>query len=335
VSLEDDVYVARGLENNIDTQANTFRQDLFRLDPHGASDQATFEQLAEAGAAIPDGLGYPCMVSDPESDALLLFGGAHYLFDLDPNFFASFHPFDTLWRYDVRTAQWTALAPAGTKPGARNGCNAEFYKGSMYVFGGANRFLQLNNELWRFDTATSTWTLLAPAGALPPARFIAATALDREEGKIYLYNGLHQTAAGFRQLGDFWVYDIAANTWEQIPVTPTPPRAKGSFSILRDNCGKKFLVYMGGNIETSTLCTGFDEKTTATSEVWAFDPEAVTWQKLDMAGEAPRLEFIVGATVENRHYVTGGWFDVPDSARICRQVWNEEVYKLTLVDVKE
>jgi hypothetical protein len=28
----------------------------------------------------------------------------------------------------------------------------------------------------------------------------------------------------------------------------------------------------------------------------------------------------------------GGWYDVPDPARICRQVWNETVYTVSLVD---
>ena len=331
VRLEDDVYIARGVANDIDTQTNTFREDLLRLDPRG-DDRATFEKLGESGSEIPGPLGYPCMVGDVSSDSLLLFGGAHYLFDLNPNFFASFTPSDRLWRYRVRAGEWTAIEPSGVRPGARNGCNAEFYKGSMYVFGGANRFLHLNNQLWRFDTETETWTLLAPASPLPPARFIGATVLDRENGKIYLYNGLHATASGFRQLGDFWVYDIAANTWREIPATPTPPRAKGTFTLLTGPCDKKYLVYTGGNIENSVLCTGFDEMTTATSEVWAFDLQNETWQRLETVGTAPRLEFAGGATVGNRHYIAGGWFDVPDPVRICRQVWNENVYELMLVD---
>jgi hypothetical protein len=330
--LKDDVYVARGVDDDIDTQSNTFRDDLFRLDPR-PGDRGTFDRLSEQGAAIPGPMAYPCMVGDDEgSGTLLLFGGAHYVFELDPNFVSSFEPFDTLWQYRPSGGRWTALAPQGPRPGARNGCNAEFFGHAMYVFGGLGPSLQTNNELWRYDTRAETWTLLPAPGPVPPPRFIGASTLDREEGKIYVYNGLHATAEGFSPIGDFWVYEIATNAWRQLANTPTPPRAKGALSVLRGPCGKKYLVYTGGNIDTTVRCAGFDEDTTATNEIWAFDTEAETWQKLDTVGSAPRLEFVQGVTVRDRQILVGGWFDVPDPAKICRQVWNESVYQVTLVE---
>src|SRR5690606_18558823 len=101
-----------------------------------------------------------------------------------------FNVFDTLWRYRVTNGQWTLIEPSGPRPSARVGCNAEFHDGSMYVFGGLNRFFAVNNELWRFDTDTETWTQLQPSGPLPPARFISATTFDHDEGKLYIFNGL-------------------------------------------------------------------------------------------------------------------------------------------------
>jgi N-acetylneuraminic acid mutarotase len=264
--------------------------------------------------------------------SLLLFGGADYVYELDPNFFHSFTPSATLWEYKTSNRKWTALTPSGMAPSARNGCTADAYQGAMYMFGGLGKFLAPNGELWRYDIDANAWAEIAPTGPTPPARFISASVVDPDTGLLYLYNGLALTADGFDPIGDFWVYDIAQNTWRQLESTPAPPRAKGVLSILRGPCDKKYLVYTGGNIDTTVHCEGFDENTTATNEIWAFDVQAETWQKLDTIGTAPRVEFAQGATLNNEQYVIGGWMDVPDPVRICRQVWNETVYKVSLVN---
>lgn len=332
VPLAGALYVARGLADDVDTQTNTFRDDLFRLEPH-PRDHATFTKLQERGTPTPGNLGYPCMVADGNgSGSLLLFGGADYLFELNPGFVASFMPSATLWRYALADRTWTALAPSSPTPSARNGCTADRLHGSMYMFGGLGAFLAPNAELWRYDIDANAWTELSPSGLTPPARFISASVSVPETGRFYVYNGLGLTAEGFEPIGDFWVYDIEKGAWRQILDTPTPPRAKGVFSLLRGPCGKRYLVYTGGNIDTTVHCEGFDENTTATNEIWAFDIEDETWQKLDTIGTAPRIEFAQGATLNNAQYVIGGWFDVPDPVRVCKQVWNETVYKVSLVD---
>jgi N-acetylneuraminic acid mutarotase len=272
------------------------------------------------------------MIADEADGSLLLFGGADYVFELNPGFFQSFTPNNTLWSYQLDSQQWTQLTPTGTPPSPRNGCSAVRVGNSMYVFGGLSRFLHPNNELWRYDIAGNAWEQLAPAGPLPPPRFIASAAVDPEAGRIYVYNGLAATAQGFSQIGDFWVYDIAGGAWRQLATAPTPPRNKGVFSELRGPCGKNYLVYSTGNVDTDVRCTGFDEDTTAINEIWAFDLEAETWQQLESVGTAPRLNFAQGATLKNRQVLLGGWYDVPDPVRICRQVWSDAVYTVSLVD---
>lgn len=332
VAVHDDLYVARGVADDIATQTNTFYRDLYRFQPKH-HDRGKFHELPERGAATPPAMAVACMVGDESgTGSLLSFGGAHYLFELDPGFFASLVVYDTLWEYRIATGRWSAVTPgSGPRPAARAGCNAEIHDGAMYMFGGLNRFLQLNNELWRFDLGSRTWTQLPPNGPVPPPRFIGATAVDHETGKIYLYNGHKETAAGFETIGDFWVYDVASNAWRQIETSPSPPRDEGTLSLLHDPSGKKYLVYTAGHTETDVRCVGFPEMNTATNEIWGFDIEAEIWKKLDVVGEAPRLEFCRGATVGDTHYVMGGWTDVPDPDLVCKQVWNENVYEVSLV----
>ena len=332
VAVKNDIFIMRGVEDDIATQTNTFRDDLFRLDPKNKH-RVRMNELRERGDAIPPATAFHCAVGDDRrGGSLLSFGGAHFLFQGDPAFFQSFVVFDTLWRYRVSNKRWEAIEPAGVKPAARAGCNAEYHDGSMYVFGGLNRFLQLNNELWRFDTASETWTKLTPVGPVPEPRFIGATAVDHETGKIYLYNGHRATASGFQSIGDFWVYDVATNAFRQLPPVPAPARDEGTLSILRGPHGKKYLVHTAGHTATPVLCTGFTENTTALDEIWAFDPEAESWQQLDVVGDAPRLHFVRGVTVGNEHYLVGGWADVPDPVNTCRQQWNEDVYRVSLVN---
>jgi N-acetylneuraminic acid mutarotase len=328
-AVKDDIFIFRGVEDDIATATNTFRDDLFRLDPkHG--ERARMKEMRERGDAIPPETGFHCMASDNKR-SLLSFGGAHYLFQGDPAFFQSFVVYDTLWKYDVSDKRWQVIQPVGTKPAPRAGCNAEYHDGSLYVFGGLNRFFALNNELWRFDTATTSWTQLTPSGPVPEARFIGATTTDHDTGRIYLFNGHRSTPLGFQTIGDFWVYDTATNAFRALPSIPAPARDEGTLSLLHAPGGKKYLVHTAGHTATPVQCTGFVERTSAINEIWAFDLDAETWQQLEVEGDAPRLEFVRGATVDNEHYLVGGYSDVPDPVNICRQQWNEDVYRVSLV----
>ncbi|MBX3206781.1 MAG: hypothetical protein KF764_17050 [Labilithrix sp.] len=331
VAVKDDIFVLRGVEDDIATQTNTFRDDLFRLDPKRHRRVRMTERRERS--ASPPSTAFHCTVGDDRrGGSLLSFGGAHFLFQGDPAFFQSFAVFDTLWRYRVSDERWQAIEPVGARPTPRAGCNAEFYRGSMYMFGGLSRVFALNNELWRFDTSTERWTQLTPSGPVPEARFIGATTVDDDGGDIYLFNGHRSTSIGFQTIGDFWVYHVATNRFRQLPSIPAAARDEGTLSILRAPGGKKYVVHTAGHTASSVLCTGFAERTTAIDEIWAFDLSTEIWQKLDVVGHAPRIEFVRGATVDNQHYLIGGWADVPDPVNTCRQEWSEDVYRLSLVN---
>jgi N-acetylneuraminic acid mutarotase len=333
VAVRDKIYVERGHRDDIATRHNTFYRDLYRLDPQDRERAVILEQ-DERGDDTPGEMAFHCTVGDSRgAGALYLFGGAHFVYQLDPAFFQSLKVFGTLFRFDVAARRWSAIEPApGPRPAPRAGCNAELHQGSIYLFGGLNRFLRLNNELWRYDIEANAWTRLVPNGPVPEPRFIGATVVDHDEARIYLYNGHRSTPFGFESIGDFWVYDIASNTFRELPPIPSVARDEGALSLLRAPGGKKYLVYTAGHTEAAVRCVGFPEQNTAVNEVWAFDPSSETWQQLEVVGDAPRLEFLRGATVDNKHYIVGGWRDDPDPTLVCKQVWNEDVYEVSLVD---
>lgn len=318
--------VVRGVRDDFDTQTNTFPEDILRLGPLTGN----VRPLLELGLDRPGGLSHACAAADPGNASFYLFGGANYVFELRPDFFSSLSVSDELYRYDLPERRWELLEPAGAAPSARSGCAAEFFGGALYIFGGISRSFQVNAELWKLDPELDAWTQLLPEGPVPPARYKPAAALDRAGGKIYYYGGLAFGPAGFARLDDFWVYDIASNTFRELPSGIDPVRDQGSMAVLRAPTGKRYVVHVGGDLPTDVSCTGFPQLARATDEVWAFDIEDETWSVLPAEG-MPRIEYHAGTTLANRFYFAGGWAEEPDAERTCRQEWNPHFFELSLV----
>jgi hypothetical protein len=326
VAVKNKLYVVRGVTDDFETQTNTFPEDVLSFNPRSER----LRTLRERGDE-PGGLSYSCAAGDSAGGgALYLFGGASYVFELRPDFFPSLVVSDALYRFDVPRQRWTLLEPEGARPTARSGCTAELFGGAMYMFGGISRFFEVNDELWKFQPESETWLQLEPEGPVPPARYKPTVALDRAAGKIYYYGGLAFGAAGFARLEDFWVYDIASNSFRELPSGIDPERDQGSMTVLSAPDGKRYVVHVGGDLPTTVACTGFPQLAEATAEVWAFDIDEETWSLLPVDGPAPRIEYHAGATVKNRFYFAGGWAEEPDPERTCRQVWNERIFELSL-----
>jgi N-acetylneuraminic acid mutarotase len=327
VALDGNVYVARGVVDDFTTQTNTFPQDVWRLRTRSGA----LRELEQRGDQQPSGWSYSCTAADgARGGSLYLFGGAHYLFELDPGFFASLVANDGLYRFDLPSRRWSLLEPAGARPSARSGCTAEFFDGTMYMFAGISRFFEVNNELWAFQPALGTWTQLTPEGDVPPPRYKPAVALDESAGRIYYYGGLAFGAEGFARIDDFWVYDIATDRFRQLPSGITPVRDQGSMGVVRAPNGKRYVLHVGGDLPTTTSCVGFPQLALASDEIWAFDIEGETWSRLDSDGTMPRIEYHAGATVDDRFYFSGGWAEEPDPERTCRQEWNRNFFELSL-----
>jgi N-acetylneuraminic acid mutarotase len=99
-------------------------------------------------------------------------------------------------------------------PPARYRCGGASDGTSIYVFGGGNAAATFQNDLWRWDWATETWTQLAnlPTGK----QNIQGTYWN---GKIYVPGGFTTV-----HLTENAIYDIATNTWSTgapLPVART------------------------------------------------------------------------------------------------------------------
>lgn len=193
----------------------------------------------------PDGREQHVMVSAPELNAVIVFGG-----------YTSRHIDDDLWVLDLGAGEWRHVIPTGDGPGPRAsqtgiwdpvGRRVVLFGG--VTFDGATPLTpQFHNDVWAiaFDPAgtSATWQLLHQGGALdpaaplnalvPPARAWHTASFDPVARRMLVYGGLDlatllETNWGslvdnlqrpFTQrwllryaLGDAWSFDLSTSTW--------------------------------------------------------------------------------------------------------------------------
>ncbi|RZL18991.1 MAG: hypothetical protein EOO89_04630, partial [Pedobacter sp.] len=175
-------------------------------------------------------------------------GGKLYLFGGTGYASATYGRLNDLWVYDIATGNWTWIKGSDTRnlaavygvintpapsndPGNREYANSWSLGGKLYLFGGQEISSGSRNDLWEFDITTGNWTWLKGSnidgqngiyGTLntpnasnnPGSRRDATTWASG--GKLYLFGGYGNAAAGIGGLNDLWEYDPATNNWTWI-----------------------------------------------------------------------------------------------------------------------
>ncbi len=126
-------------------------------------------------------------------------------------------------------AAWRARADVIAGPSAREDhtWTASEDGSRAYLFGGRGADGS-SNELWQFDLASDSWSLLAPSGAQPDARF-GHTATWVPGTGLVIWSG----QAGTDFFADIWAYDPLAEAWRELASTgAVPPARYGSCAAL-------------------------------------------------------------------------------------------------------
>ncbi len=106
----------------------------------------------------------------------------------------------------------------------------------VYLFGG-NDQLTYFNDMWTYSG--TTWSAVTTTNA-PPARTLAATALDSANNTILLFGGRDDMGAA---LGDTWELDLTTNTWSEVQTTTLASRT--GTSMVYDSTGGTILLVGG------------------------------------------------------------------------------------------
>lgn len=124
--------------------------------------------------------------------------------------------------------RWSALAPAGDAPPAREDHTLTADGGdAAWLFGGRDGG-ETFDDLWRYDLAGDAWTRVEPDGARPAARF-GHTGTWVDGIGLVIWSG----QAGSSFFADLWAYDPTANRWTELPPGgDAPPARYGSCAAL-------------------------------------------------------------------------------------------------------
>jgi hypothetical protein len=260
----------------------------------------------------PGGRKYPATWTDLSGN-LWLFGGDGFTYlDLGAQAF----PLGDMWVYkgtqnyfggDSFQNFWTSvLPPTPTSPVPSNRTGAVTWTdsaGDLWLFGGQDAFLSFLNDLWKYNIASNSWTLVAngatsngvygtqgtpAAGNFPGARWGANARLDSATKLVWLFGGQGFDAASAAPglLSDLWTYNTTNGQWTWVSGSNTINQA-GNYGTL----GTAAPTNVPGGRETAAawldnsgnfwLFGGFDLDSkgnpAALNDLWEFKAGQWTW----------------------------------------------------------
>ena len=140
-------------------------------------------------------------MSDTSENGFLVFGG-----------FVNGSRVNELCRFSVPSNQTLegSVCPqtqaADQCPKPRASASSAFYNGKLYVFGGQDDDNNKLDDLWEFDSASSTWRQIQiQEGDLRPLARSGHTAVTYNH-KMYIFGGILELT---KELNDMLVFDFA------------------------------------------------------------------------------------------------------------------------------
>ncbi|KAF4501644.1 kelch repeat-containing [Fusarium agapanthi] len=202
-----------------------------------------------------------------------------------------------IWCYNTAENTWDSIEPADPSAPFPDGrsyhCIASNGVDQLYLHSGCPEQNRLN-DLWVFDVTKRSWAELPSAPG--PAR--GGSSIAFHDGKLYRMNGFDSKT---EQGGALDIYHIKTGSWSTVTYKPDGiegPEARSVATLLAISVqSKTFLVTMFGERDPSAL--GHAGAGKMLSDVWAFDIEGRTWERVEIGDDGP---------------VARGWFDA-DSGR--------------------
>jgi len=258
VGINDKLYVYGGYEINVG-ELNTLR--IYNTQTHTWGNGPSHVAMSRNSAVAYDGKMY-------------IYGG-----------YGSNVAFNTLYKYDPVTEEWTGLASNTGDSAGRHNHTAVVNGDKMYIYGGQDQSDNTVNTLYEYDFLSGTWTQLATNIAdsgLSYRYYHGACILD---GVMYIYGG----SAGYAN-NSMHAYTIATDTWSIIHSNDGSIEGKrGHSMVVYDG---KIYVYGGEDTENNILNTLY-------TYVHAYDQYVTNYQTalLDV-GDVNWVEVVSLASVQ-------------------------------------
>lgn len=228
----------------------------------------------------------------------------------------AFHGATDAWRF-LPCGGWSKLTGSLPPPRARIASATDPVAGALFVYGGRFRTASSGpytvfGDLWRYDTAADTWTLLHDGKGGPAARshglLVARPGKDKAaSSELYLYGGNASTdGLQMKPLGDVWRFDLASNAWTLVKTTGKSPPARLFHTGAITNDGKSLVTFSGG--DANAFLGPF------LGDAWRLDLDSGAWKALanDSPRPVPRIKSgMLAIPGQPRLLVFGGHDDGP------------------------
>lgn len=251
------------------------------------------------------------LVLDSDSSQLILFGGDRLSAPINLG--------DT-WIYRIDDSTWTEVSPAAGSPSPRQGMSAAWdpVRKRLLMYGGWDFVPETNQfrEMWAFDPAAKTWTLLHRGSGPgdPPGLFRNGAVWDSTSQRFLMFGGCCDRP-GFND--DVWAFDPAANRWESLhPTTPKPP-GRNRNTVAWDPARSRLLTF--GSLGNCPQM----------NDLWAFETGSRTWTRLGpVPGDGAPLKLMGHSAVvdasANNMLVFGGC----DGSSVQATLWSLDLGSL-------
>jgi len=207
-------------------------------------------------------------VYDRNQHRMILFGGVNSVGERND-----------VWVLDLAAPnRWQRLQPNGTPPSVRRSHTAVYdpIGDRMLVFGGgiiADHTWVLNNEVWALELGgTPHWTLLAPTGTPPSARFAAVAVFDVARNRMLLHGGALPNGS---TIGDLWRLELSGTpAW--VKVSNSTAMGARAFATAEIDSVRDRMLVMGGIVTFTSL-----------ADTWQGPLGGGSWSQVTTTGSGP------------------------------------------------
>eukprot|EP01033_Poteriospumella_lacustris_P003465 gene3469-2562_t len=159
---------------------------------------------------------------------------------------------DDLYALNIYTWTWTKVNPKGLLPEKRSGHQAVAVERKVFVFGGANSSVQLN-DLFVLDTEIDppVWSKMNTSLPAPTWNLCGCSVIAIPTWKIFTFGGITGPLSDFDRMGKssnaISILDTGIGRWQHPKVEGEVPSPRSDCSMSYDAKGSRLLVFGGWN----------------------------------------------------------------------------------------